>query len=276
MEMADVVTGFKLGAVDYVTKPFNSSGLVARVRTQLRLKKDSDIIARQSREQKELLHVLCHELANHVGAIQSLLEMADSSEDLTAFKPDLLMVVGQAIEVINFVRELRALEEGKKKLKKQKVYLKILIAESEAVLCAKVQLKGISLRVDIPAGQILWAEPVSLANSIFNNILTNAIKFSRRGAAIDLKAVKEDGHAVISIRDYGIGIPDPILKGLFELSKPTSRPGTEGEPGIGFGMPLIKKFIELNSGSIQVNCREEKLFPEDHGTEVLVQFPLAM
>jgi len=72
------------------------------------------------------------------------------------------------------------------------------------------------------------------------------------------------------VTDPGIGIPKETLKRLFDLTSATSRPGTEGEEGTGFGMPLIKSFVEHYGGKIEVESKEQGDGAENHGTTIRI------
>jgi signal transduction histidine kinase len=58
------------------------------------------------------------------------------------------------------------------------------------------------------------------------------------------------------------------LKDLFDISKATSRQGTKGEVGTGFGMPLMRKFVHSYGGEIEISSRDKRSFPDDHGTTI--------
>lgn len=79
----------------------------------------------------------------------------------------------------------------------------------------------------------------------------------------------------LEFRDHGMGIPAHLLGSVFDVKKRTSRSGTEGETGVGFGMPLVKKFIHLYRGSITIESRSAEEIPEDSGTSVILSLPAA-
>ena len=103
-----------------------------------------------------------------------------------------------------------------------------------------------------------------------NNVFTNALKFSPRDGVIYITANKQDGLVNLSICDNGIGIPESLLANLFDYGKMISRPGTEGESGTGFGMSLMKKFVEAFGGEIEVLSRDVESYPNDSGTDICI------
>ena len=74
-EAEDITKGFDVGAVDYVTKPFNYDELIARVKTHLELKITKDALERSNQEQRKLIHILCHDLINPLGQVETTLDL---------------------------------------------------------------------------------------------------------------------------------------------------------------------------------------------------------
>ncbi|HEO64647.1 MAG TPA: hybrid sensor histidine kinase/response regulator [Spirochaetes bacterium] len=265
----DIIKGFELGAVDYITKPFNSAELLMRVKTHLDLRLSKEIIQRQSNERKELLHVVCHDLVNPMAYIIGILDLAE--EDVTVFKQmkdRMRMAMTNGINMIAMVREMRALEEGKLHFDLEHIDLKQTLDESTHMFKQKLSKKSLELVIRVDENLYVYAERVSFVNSVLNNIITNAIKFSYPDTKIVIDGKLNNDKAIISIKDSGMGIPEDLLRDLFNINKPTSRPGTDGEQGTGFGMPLVKKFVMAYGGEINVSSIEKTKGITDHGTEV--------
>lgn len=267
-ETEDVVKGFDLGAVDYVTKPFNAAELLSRVKTHVELKKARATIDQISEERKELIHVLCHDMANPIGFVLSVIDMAKEDpsfyEDM---KDNIEKSMTNSLEMIGLVRNLMAIEGGKHDLDISPFELDGLISESVDILNIKLKEKNISIEREIPKGLEVRVERTSFVNSVLNNIITNAVKFSENGAKLSISAAKEGDEVRLRVRDYGIGMPESILNNLFDIKKKTSRKGTAGETGTGFGMPLMKKFVHIYGGELNVMSAEKK-DSDDHGTTV--------
>jgi signal transduction histidine kinase len=265
----DVIRGFVLGAADYVSKPFRPEELLARVRTHLEIKRAQDVIRQKNEEQREMLHILCHDLANPFTNIISVLNvMGDDAAAFVEYVPLLKMSARNGMEVIELVRLMRAVEE--KPLPLGPVDLDRVVEESLAMLTTCTREKRVRVDTDIPAGISVLAERVSLGNSVLNNLLTNAIKFSLPGGTVEMHAARAGGMVRITVRDHGIGMPPSLLADLFDVRKATSRPGTSGERGTGFGMPLVQKLVAAFGGSIEVTSKEQAKGVSDHGTEARV------
>ncbi|QTA88688.1 hybrid sensor histidine kinase/response regulator [Desulfonema magnum] len=260
-ETEDIVRGFESGGVDYITKPFNSTELLARIKTHLE-------ILSISNERKELLHVLCHDLANPFASIVSALEIIKDYDTFKRLKKYLSTAAGNGLKVIDLVRKIRALEDKKINLELEPVNLKKAIDESLLMLEQKFAEKHIEIIKNIDPALIVCTEKISLLNSVINNLFTNAIKFSFPDSKIIIGASQADDMVTISIRDFGVGMSQELQKDIFDMKKTTSRIGTGGEVGTGFGMPLVKKFVHTYGGKIEIFSKEEKDDPQDHGTEI--------
>ena len=267
----DIVKGFESGGVDYVAKPFNPHELLARVKTQLLIKSQKDLIIKQNREQKEMLHILSHDLGNHFAVIMFGVEMLKTKPTkLENYIGKIKSAAKQGVDVISLVREMRSL--GEKQIILSPVNLPAIIFESIQLLSQRFEEKKITIDLKMDTDIHIVAEKRSLLNSVINNILTNAHKFSFENSSIEISATCEDDRAQLVIEDHGIGIPQNILAKLFDISESISRPGTNGEIGTGFGMPLMKSFVEFYGGEITVSSKDIQDYPDDHGTKISIYF----
>ncbi len=268
-EIKDLVKGFHLGAVDYVTKPYNSTELLARVATHLELKFSRETIAKQNDERKELLHVLCHDLSNPFNSIKGYAHLVKKGRvTLDELLNSIDISIRNGLEIIDQIREMRVLEEKETHLRMDNYNLKTLIQESRDMLHSSIANKNLIVEVSIDDNWEVLVEKTSFINSVFNNILTNAIKFSFPASKIVINAGKKDDEIIVSVQDFGIGMSDTLLKNIFDLSKATTRAGTNGETGTGFGMPLVKKFITAYGGDIEIRSKEKTGREKNHGTEI--------
>ena len=271
---------FRAGISDYLTKPFIKEELLGRLHAHLEVaivnrelkEKVQELelshrkLEQSNNERAELLHVLCHDLANPIGAIISVLDLVDANPALfDTLKDDLRKGAQHSLEVIDIVRKMRAMEEGLN-FDLIEVDLRQALQESSLLLQRRLTDKNISLVIDIESDCNVMAEEVTLVNSVFNNILSNAIKFSYPNSTIHIDMEESEDWIDVNFRDTGIGMSPEMIDSLFSLAKTTSREGTKGEQGTGFGMPLVKRFVEAYGGQLEVSSKEESESPQDHGT----------
>ena len=137
----------------------------------------------------------------------------------------------------------------------------------------KLNNKNISVELKIDENNQVNVERVSFINSVMINLLTNAIKFSHADTKIIIATEKTNTHLLLTVEDFGIGMPKELCRDIFDTNKPTTRQGTEGETGTGFGMPLVKKFIEAYKGTIEVISQEKNTLNDNQGTKFIITLP---
>jgi signal transduction histidine kinase len=110
---------------------------------------------------------------------------------------------------------------------------------------------------------------------VINNLISNAIKLSKEYSKIHISLIQQAESIELIVEDQGIGMSENYLASLFEESGANSRRGTAGEHGTGFGMPILKKFMDLYGGHIKVSSRCISVHPDNHGTKVVLTFTQA-
>ena len=120
-----------------------------------------------------------------------------------------------------------------------------------------------------PGPDELRADPVRLAQ-IFANLLNNAAKYTSPGGQIKLVVRRENGEVVISVRDTGIGIPHDMLPRVFELFTQVDRHVDRAQGGLGIGLTLVKRLVEMHNGKVEAHSEGP-----DRGSEFVVRLPLA-
>ena len=269
---------YEVGANDILSKDFKPFQLKFKVKSLLQqffLEQKLMIFGRQMREKSEenenLIRILCHDLLNPLTALKLLSKRNkdERSESIT----------DKAIKIIEHVREMLALEAGKKELKLTDVNLRQAIEESLEYMKEKMQKKNIQYFYNsgLLEDVIISAEKVSLVNQVLNNIISNAIKFSEQGGNIYFNTEVSNNQVYLKIRDEGIGIPKRILPDLFNKYVKTSRPGTAKETGTGFGLPIVKTYMNFYGGDVKVETKaigDEGVDEDNQGTTFILTFNL--
>ncbi|HWJ28254.1 MAG TPA: ATP-binding protein, partial [Flavisolibacter sp.] len=116
--------------------------------------------------------------------------------------------------------------------------------------------------------EIIVSADHNMLSAILRNLLSNALKFSPRGKNILIRTSVKNSKAVIEIIDEGMGIPANKLSTIFEPSEQKSTVGTEQEKGTGLGLLVVKEFVLLNRGLIDIESKVQT------GTTVRLLFPL--
>ncbi len=293
-QVEDLVKGLDCGANDYITKPFSKQEIVSRIENQLKLRRFSEELLKvnldlealnQSLEKKvldrthqladsndqmkQLLQILCHDLLNPFSSLHGILELISfEPEQFDKMKEYMQIAVDNGIAIIEMVRRMKPLDENTIQDELKMYRLKDLVTESRHIFSQRLNNKRLSLVEEVADDIFVEVEKTSFINSVLNNILSNAIKFSYPGGDIRINAEEVNDKVVISVRDYGIGIPSWMIADLYKLDRSTSRKGTEGETGTGYGLSLIKQIVTAYGGSVDINSNETSAGDVIKGTEV--------
>lgn len=273
-QLEDKVKGLDLGAVDYISKPFESRELLSRVRTHLELKRHKDLLKESNQKNLELLHVLCHDIANPLSLIVGYLSLlANAPDKFPQFEKVLNVAAENGLEIIDVARKMLSLDSSGIDL--EPVPLDQAVKKAVDLIENRLKEKDLKLNLDLNPQTILCDE-ASLVNSVILNLLTNAIKFSFRGGSIDIKVAQyETDKVLLQISDHGIGMPEHLLSELFDINAQIHRPGTENEAGTGFAMPMIKKFIDAYQATLKITSLTQQEQPSQCGTTFDIFFKSA-
>ncbi|MEQ8188968.1 MAG: hybrid sensor histidine kinase/response regulator [Candidatus Eremiobacterota bacterium] len=267
-EKEDIVTGFDVGAVDYVTKPFNSAELLARVRTHLELKYARDLLAKQNEKLKQLndlknefLGMAAHDLRNPIGNITTTLSyiLEYLGTNLTEKQIKFLRNIeksGKYMNVLlNDLLDLTAIESGKLTLKlmeedyvnflKENISLNQMLSDKKAITIDLNYEEHIP-RINIDRDKI---------TQVMNNLIGNAVKFSHGGTKITVHIQAGEDFIITSVVDQGQGIPEKELPHIFKEFHRSTVKATDGEKSTGLGLAITKKIVEGHGGKIGVESR---------------------
>lgn len=151
-EVSDIVAGFRQGGADYLTKPFNHLELIARVKTHLQIQQSARLVAEKNEELHRLVQILCHDLANPIGALHGFFEACrEDKEPFLEAWDDLAQTTSRAMDLVNFVREMHGLEEGRHHLKLVDFPLSVAVEGAENNVRHVFRAKGIDYRRNLAA-----------------------------------------------------------------------------------------------------------------------------
>jgi signal transduction histidine kinase len=237
--------------------------------------KEKEIVEKTLQDKHRLLSIVSHDIANALMVVRNSISLekkktAQAATSGNSYLKQADFAAMNIAEIIDGVRMMEAIETGKVKFHLEPVETSTIIEKARILFTDRLAEKNIELKVlpsEPPPAKVL-AEPKTLANDVFNNILSNAIKFSFPGASISITAKSGNNETAISVRDSGIGIPRELCMVLFKPEAKISRPGTAGETGTGFGMLVVNTFMQLYGGRIEIESRSIEEYPQEHGTTV--------
>jgi signal transduction histidine kinase len=222
-----------------------------------------------------LLSVISHDLGSSIAVVKnSLATLHHSQRSYDRIVDTVNIMEG----IISDTRKLNAIGQGKQVLEVCEVFPAVLISNVFTDLEEMASAKKIKLKYesDFEEDFSILCDEKSLRSSVLANLLTNAIKFSHPNKTVTVKTwCSDNNQLVITVSDSGIGIPQQMIDDLFDFSRPTTRNGTDGEQGTGFGLPIANMYIELYGAELNVESRPIEEFPNDHGTDFHIIFDIS-
>ncbi len=276
-DIAKKVKAFRAGGVDYISKPVQREELIARVEIHLELKRLQEQLYRRIADKDRLIHILCHDVSNPLTCITGWAEMMANdpalggNEKMSYRLRRILQSAQQVAGIIDHVREMEKLALQKKELRLRPVSIREVIDSTLVIFENQFKNKDITFICTPPHEELdahVIAEKISFTTNVFHNLFSNMIKFSYPHSVISLTVEDKDENIQLVLKDQGVGIPKNLLEKIFDPAASTSRPGTVGEQGSGFGMPLVKQYMDYYGGRILISSRPEEEYPDLHGTEI--------
>lgn len=210
---------------------------------------------------QNLICVITHDISNGLAVIlgrTTILNKAELSDKNAESLNKIFLAASNMKDIVNSVKNLYAVEIGKKKIEFEQVDFAKLLFSLKENFSDLLDAKNINLVLDYNESEsyIIRGNLDILLHQVLGNLLSNAIKFSSKNSEIKIRLEKKQGKVSICIKDSGIGISKELMLNLFDMRVNTNRQGTEGESGTGFGLPIVKTFVEKLNGKILVSSNE--------------------
>ncbi len=278
-EKEDLVKGFEIGAVDYVTKPFHPIELLARVNTHLQLKYSVEKlkataaelnIAKETAEhanraKSEFLANMSHEIRTPLNAIIGFSELLSVS--ITDMKNrrylDAIKTSGNNLfTLINDILDLSKIEAGKIEIQYTPSNPRIIFNEIKDIFKLNVDRKKLEFIIDIDGNlpsTLLLDE--TRFRQVLLNLVGNAVKFTANGhikLSVNQTFTTDEQNRIdlmISVEDTGIGILEDEQKNIFAAFQQQSAQSVARFGGTGLGLSISKRLVEMMNGRITVSSK---------------------
>lgn len=265
------------GASDFIPKPFTPQELkssIENITKQLYLKRITHRLNEEGKKIRyQFLSVLSHELKAPLNAIEGYLRMmqekqyGDNIDDYSVPIDRSLQRIQGMRNLIMDLLDFTKIRLEKREEKLQPVNLAGALADSVATIQPYAIQMEVRIDVINKADVVINADPEDIA-IIFNNLISNAVKYNRREGKVEITIDKTPNEAVVIFSDTGIGIRPEDKESLFTEFVRIKRDETKNITGSGLGLSIVKKVVDLYKGTISVESIPEK------GSIFTVRLPL--
>lgn len=233
-----------------ITKWFGNCMDIDEYKRMEQALKDAD------RRKDEFLAMLAHELRNPLAPITNavaLLRLKSPNDPDIQRTADLIMrQTEQIVRLVDDLLDVSRIVHGKMRLEKAPIELRALVTRAVETCQPVIESKHHELTVSLPEEPIwLQADAMRLIQ-VVENLLTNATRYTDESGHIWLRAQRDGGEVVLTVRDTGIGIEPQMLPQIFELFRQAEHPLARSRGGLGLGLKLVSSLVEMHGGSVQV------------------------
>jgi signal transduction histidine kinase len=209
-----------------------------------------------SQRKDEFLAMLSHELRNPLAPIRNAVEvirrLAPPDPKLTMARDVVDRQVSLLARLVEELLDVSRISQGKIALKKEPVELSRIISHSVETARPLIDARAQTLTVSVPPAPVWLSADFARLSQVLANLLNNAAKYTGEGGRIELAADAGEGEATISVRDNGTGIEAALLPKVFDLFVQGDRALDRGQGGLGIGLTLVKRLVELHDGTVGV------------------------
>jgi signal transduction histidine kinase/ActR/RegA family two-component response regulator len=206
------------------------------------------------RNKDEFLAMLAHELRNPLAPIHNALQLMrlQPSAGQSQWAQEVIQrQLAYLTRLVDDLLDVSRITRGKIALTREPVEVATLITRALETIGPLLQERGHTLTLQIPSEPLrVDGDPTRLTQAL-GNVLGNAAKYTDRGGRIELICVRQGTELEIHVRDNGIGIPAELLPRIFDLFTQLDRRSDQSASGLGIGLALVRRLVEMHGGSIR-------------------------
>ncbi|HET6829155.1 MAG TPA: ATP-binding protein, partial [Ramlibacter sp.] len=211
-------------------------------------------LQQQDRRKDEFLATLAHELRNPLAPVRSglaLLERASSLEGTEQVRTMMSRQVAHMVRLIDDLLDVSRITTGKVQLRPEVVEVRTVLDAAIEVSRPVIERARHELLVSLPEAPLyVRADPTRMAQ-VVGNLLNNAAKYTQEGGRIELAAHQDGIQVVIRVRDNGTGLEPRTIPEIFELFTQVGKTLPQAQGGLGIGLALVKKLVEMHGGTVE-------------------------
>lgn len=250
----------------------NIRDITERSRLERQTHEQAEALAELHHRKDEFLAMLSHELRNPLSAILNALHILrlQDTENPIQRKAKIVLErqVGQMAHLIDDLLEVSRVITGRIQLHRERLEMRGIVERALESARSQIEQRKHLLSVSLPAEPI-WLEGDSTRlEQVVVNLLNNAAKYTDEGGQIWITVEQEGGEAVLRVWDTGVGIAPELLPRIFDLFTQANRTLDRSQGGLGIGLSLVQKLVELHGGTVEAYSAGL-----GKGSEFLVRLP---
>jgi PAS domain S-box-containing protein len=249
------VSEFRLGQRRFFTGIVRD--ITERKRLEQELRQRVQELAEADRKKDEFLATLAHELRNPLAPLRTALQLLQVPGAGAAVAGRAREIMGRQVEqmvrLVDDLLDVSRIMQGKIELRRERVELAAVVARGVEMARPVIDAHRHELTVSLPPEPVwLEADVIRLAQ-VVSNLLTNAAKYTEDGGHIWLNAGREGTGVAVRVRDTGVGIEPAVLPQLFGLFVQADRTLGRSQGGMGVGLALVRRLVEMHGGSVEAS-----------------------
>jgi len=238
------------------------------------IKEKNEQLRKALAERDKFFSIIAHDLRSPLVAFLMFIRMLTdktekmSLEQIERLSLEMLSSAKNLYSLLENLLEWSLVQRGAKNYKLVTCRLADLVKENIDLIQPSATHKNIAFKCRIPEDLKVLADK-SMLMTILRNLLSNALKFSKKDGEVEVSARPEGSRVLIRVKDHGLGMDEKLISGLFMPDRMSSRKGTAQEKGTGLGLILCKEFVKKHGGEIWVQS------VKDQGSTFYLTLPAA-
>ena len=232
--------------------------LLATVEDVTATAQNDGVLIKYANQKNSILHMLAHDLRGPLGAARAVVQTIreENNHGLEIKTDHIASIIAQSINLIDDLIQRELLEATEVSLVKKNLNIVKIVNDYMDECRRSNELSDRIFEFHSTSEEILIELDNSKFMQVINNLISNALKFTKSRGHISVSISETESTVNLSVKDDGIGIPQHLIPVLFDKFTPAARMGLDGEPTIGLGMSITKMIIEWHQGTISCQSTE--------------------
>ncbi|MDB5931143.1 MAG: hypothetical protein JWR60_2850 [Polaromonas sp.] len=265
---------FRIGGPESRKVAIIFNDITERRHAELQTLEQAQVLADLDRRKDEFLAMLSHELRNPLAPISNAVHLLRLQAGESPLQKQARVIIerqlGRLNHLVDDLLEISRITTGRIQLRRERIAISGLLEQAIETVQPLIAQQRHVLTVSLPEQPVWLHADAARLEQVMVNLLTNAAKYTDEGGRIMLSVQTEGDTAVLRVRDTGIGIAAELLPRVFDLFTQAERSLDRSQGGLGIGLCLVQRLVELHGGSVSANS------VLGQGSEFVVRLPMLL